>query len=555
MWTSVGAGARDHKARRTKTASTMKDIIVILIFCWFSIPARAAIFHIDPANGSMQNDGSAAAPWSTLAEVLDADLIETRSYDPLPYQAGVSVLVPKNVGAPVHAGDTLLLYDGLHGECFYRGAYNTEPITIMAAEGAVPILRQFHLQAGAKWRLVGLHVSAEPYGVYDGDHRVFFESHGWHGPVREVEVRDCVVYSATDITGWTDQDWLARHSDGIHISGDQALVVNNTVTNVHFGIIAAGDSIQAIGNSVVNFSADGMRPLGSDILFEGNTIKNCYDVDENHDDGIQSFTTLGFPFHRVVLRGNTIIGYEDPDQPYRAALQGIGCFDGPFIDWVVENNVVVVDHWHGISLYGAQDCVFRNNTVIDPTPDVAPGPAWIMVNDIDGFASSGCVVANNLANTFSLEGTDVYVNNIALSDEALYAQYFVDAPGHDLHLLATSPAVDGADDLYAPPTDIEGNARPVGAHSDVGAYEYLGPLHIDAESGVGAGIYPVPTRERLFFRIGDAGRTALVEVVDQHGCIVLRERHLLSEGLDVRGLMPGIYTVRFGNVTVRFVKE
>ncbi|TXI77813.1 MAG: T9SS type A sorting domain-containing protein [Flavobacteriales bacterium] len=278
-------------------------------------------------------------------------------------------------------------------------------------------------------------------------------------------------------------------------------------------------------------------------------------MDENHDDGIQSFTTLGFPFHRVVLRGNTIIGYEDPDQPYRAALQGIGCFDGPFIDWVVENNVVIVDHWHGISLYGAQDCVFRNNTVIDPTPDVAPGPAWIMVNDIDGFASSGCVVANNLANTFSLEGTDVYVNNIALSDEALYAQYFVDAPGHDLHLLATSPAVDGADDLYAPPTDIEGNARPVGAHSDVGAYEYLGPLHIDAESGVGAGIYPVPTRERLFFRIGDAGRTALVEVVDQHGCIVLRERHLLSEGLDVRGLMPGIYTVRFGNVTVRFVKE
>ncbi|TXI77812.1 MAG: hypothetical protein E6Q44_12785, partial [Flavobacteriales bacterium] len=127
---------------------------------------------------------------------------------------------------------------------------------------------------------------------------VFFESHGWHGPVREVEVRDCVVYSATDITGWTDQDWLARHSDGIHISGDQALVVNNTVTNVHFGIIAAGDSIQAIGNSVVNFSADGMRPLGSDILFEGNTIKNCYDVDDNHDDGIQSFTTLGFPFHR-----------------------------------------------------------------------------------------------------------------------------------------------------------------------------------------------------------------------------------------------------------------
>lgn len=198
--------------------------------------------------------------------------------------------------------------------------------------------------------------------------------------------------------------------------------------------------------------------------------------------------------------------------------------------------------------------MIRNNTVIDPTPDVAPGPAWIMVNDIAGFESSGCVVANNFANTFSLEGTDVYVNNIALSDGAMYAQHFVDAPGHDLHLLATGSAVDAADDLYAPPTDTEGNVRPVGAHSDVGAYEYLGPLHIGTEAGMGSDIYPVPTHDRLFFRGVDAGRTALVEVVDQQGCIVLYEHHLLSEGLDVRDLARGIYTLRYENVTLRFIK-
>ena len=55
----------------------------------------------------------------------------------------------------------------------------------------------------------------------------------------------------------------------------------------------------------------------------------------------------------LVLRGNTIINYEDPDQPHRGTLQGIGCFDGMFVDWIIENNVIIVDHYHGITLSGA----------------------------------------------------------------------------------------------------------------------------------------------------------------------------------------------------------
>ena len=55
----------------------------------------------------------------------------------------------------------------------------------------------------------------------------------------------------------------------------------------------------------------------------------------------------------VVLRGNVIINNLNPDHPLHATLQGIGCFDGLFVNWVVENNVVITDHWHGISLYGA----------------------------------------------------------------------------------------------------------------------------------------------------------------------------------------------------------
>ena len=78
-----------------------------------------------------------------------------------------------------------------------------------------------------------------------------------------------------------------------------------------------------------------------------------------------------------------------PQQPHRGALQGIGCFDGMFVDWIIENNVIIVDHYHGITLGGARGCRIVNNTVIDwtrwlracfPTTraaDCRPGPARV----------------------------------------------------------------------------------------------------------------------------------------------------------------------------------
>ena len=115
-------------------------------------------------------------------------------------------------------------------------------------------------------------------------------------------------------------------------------------------------------------------------MFQYNVVKNCYDVNANHDDGFQSWSRgpQGVGTGEVVgmvLRGNTIINYEDLDQPHRGTLQGIGCFDGMFVDWIVENNVIITDHWHGITLSGATDSRVVNNTVVDLN-ETSPGPPW-----------------------------------------------------------------------------------------------------------------------------------------------------------------------------------
>jgi hypothetical protein len=37
-------------------------------------------------------------------------------------------------------------------------------------------------------------------------------------------------------------------------------------------------------------------------------------------------------------------------------MQGIGFFDGPLVNFTVEDNVVCSETWHGVALYDAQGC-------------------------------------------------------------------------------------------------------------------------------------------------------------------------------------------------------
>ena len=195
-------------------------------------------------------------------------------------------------------------------------------------------------------------------------------------------MEQCRAQSVQDASGWTVEDWNSLACNGIQVDGRNMTVRNCILRNVDFGIsVTAADSMIE-GNTVENFAGDGMRGLGDNTTFQYNTVKNCYDVNRNHDDGFQSWSRgedgrVGRGEVRgIVLRGNTIINFEDPGQPYRGTLQGIGCFDGMFVDWVVENNVVITDHFHGITLSGARNCRIVNNTVIDRRDVPASGQGY-----------------------------------------------------------------------------------------------------------------------------------------------------------------------------------
>lgn len=450
----------------------------IMTGCAFLCPAlHAAEFYVDPVAGSPSGDGSAGNPWQTLEQVIHDNLIETRDWVSLPPDADTPFEVI-NAGAPIKAGDTIYLRSGYHGELYVIGAYNAAPITIRAEDGHTPLLSQVFLRSASHWIIDGVSISSHHASPpADISNMVSFVNHGHSGPSDNLVLKNSEVFTVDDASGWGATEWMTTADSGIRLDARDSAVIDSVVRNVRFGISVTGANALISGNLIDGISADGLRGLGDNGVFEYNRIQNMFvsssQGDANHDDGFQSWSVgeggVGTgEVNNVVLRGNVFINYTDLGNPLNAPMQGIGCFDGQFVNWTVENNVVITNHWHGISFYGMRDSRIVNNTVIDITPG-QPGPSWIRVFPYGGIDSSDVVVRNNLANSYSVEGNSMVMDHNMTIDDA--NTLFV-APPLDLRLLETSPAIDAGSAVLAPDLDILGFPRTFGSAPDLGAYEF-----------------------------------------------------------------------------------
>jgi len=375
-------------------------------FHWAALAALAALnaagatFHCDPARGTPQGDGSAERPWRALEEVLQARKIEFR--DP----AGQ----PANPAAAVRPGDTVLLYSGWHGVIRIPRGFNDRPITLAAAPGQAPQVGWVEIGEGRHWVVKGLTISPSlalsplprpPHHLVMLGERGGEESAG-------LVVEDCFIFSTLDASGWTARDWIEKPASGIWLGrhGRGHIARNNYVLNTRFGISLCAPACVAEGNVVDRFSADGIRVTRDAQVVQYNVIKNIFvgarEGDDNHDDGIQVFLfNVGRGTVRdAVLRGNLILSREDDTLPFPNEMQGIGAFDGPLVNFLVESNVVCVNHYHGVSLYDGQGSVIRDNACFSRWPGrVRP---WVMLGQKQKLAR-GNAVSNNLAHSFNFK--------------------------------------------------------------------------------------------------------------------------------------------------------
>jgi len=156
----------------------------------------ATTFYCDPASGSMSNDGSYSSPWSTLQAVFDNNKIESRDKN----------LNTINSGAPVKAGDTILLRSGNHGTINEQGGYhNTSNITVEAQSGHTPKLTRLILDYASNWTFRGIEF---PYGMGGGSTYIVDIMSGTSGTAtHDITIEDCYIYSQEDSSGWTTTEW------------------------------------------------------------------------------------------------------------------------------------------------------------------------------------------------------------------------------------------------------------------------------------------------------------------------------------------------------------
>ncbi|MEN8202767.1 MAG: right-handed parallel beta-helix repeat-containing protein [Bacteroidota bacterium] len=403
------------------------------------------VYYCDPVNGHLNNPGDSLNPWGSLEELLATD-------------------------PAFEAGDIIFLRDGYHGFPHIKGE-NSGIVTITAQANHKPKVKKLSFHGASNWTVSGLEISPESAGITELGTYLELYADSKHNTIE-----NCHIYGIRNSDVWTDnQAWYDNCGNGILNRGKYNTLRNNLITNTYHAVTIEGDNNHFDYNHIDRYGGDGIRSLSSFNTFYYNVITNAvvsdYDTG-NHDDAFQSWT-FSSSRKSVHLKGNIVISCTDPDLPLKTSvLQGIAVFDGFVEDWVIENNLVAIDHPHGISLYGAKNCKIVNNTVLrNPLQLYYYGSQpWIMVNNHkDGRVSTGNLIRNNLSGAMVLEsvpGTDDH----NLVSQA-YSSYLNGYTNWDFHLGEVSLAIDAGVNEDAPTTDLEGYVKLPGSRPDLGCFE------------------------------------------------------------------------------------
>ena len=471
--------------------SKFKIIITIFIVTISMGIAYSTNYYCNPTTGNIDNDGSIDNPWSALSDVFSAN-------------------------KTLNSGDTLFLYNGNHGNVRVTGN-NNDFIVITAITGQEPKLSSLVVNRGTFWKFNGLDIAKTApkinYNVYDvSDHYFLVQT---DKKSNNLYFNKCNIYTdSVDVANWERLDWFTGTLSGMMLRSKYTVVDNCTITNTNFSIEVHGRYTEFTNSIIENFVGDAIRALSSFSIYEYNTVKNSYDItgyDDNssgkypdypigkgnHDDLFQSYTSrVGGTEYAVTdntVRYNKFYSYTDASQVDKSYTQGIALFDGFFNNWIIENNLIVTDSWHGITMLGVNDAVIANNTIINNSiyNDLVLGNG-AAVNNMTPFIWVGKTKSgeksydNTIRNNLIIQskfGASGYKNIIDEAENTLIqnnntiptateANYFVDFNNFDINTKTNSPAIDQGINIDLQVYDINNFSRLIGTNVDCGAYEF-----------------------------------------------------------------------------------
>ena len=443
------------------------------------------VFHVDPARGAANGDGSSGHPWRSLADALDP----ARGLVAAPRQRrqpdGSFAIAPAS-GGPIHAGDIIELASGDYGDLKITGYANRDYIAIAAAPGQKPVVHGLWIAGASHWLLRGLTFSAA--NGESGPHDAIVEavSHAFLGPSDHIAFIGNRIFTAQTVDDWRPEDWVAKPKNyGLVSQARCTLLRGNEFFNLRNAVGVGGEGSVVEDNFIHDFGNDAVDFYASGVTIRRNRISASRHtpVEQQHPDAIQGWSVNNATVRDSLIDGNVIINLNPADDN---EMHGIGIFTGRFEGVTIENNAIATNTWHGIALSGVHDAKVVNNTLAATRP--GRQDSWILIRDSADHAVRGQAVArNNIASAIVIENADVTLDhNLTAAPIRVQKEAHVTDDGSnrvaplaplfqafqpkegvlDLHLAAAAPLV--GEVSGAPERDADGRKRV--APIDPGAY-------------------------------------------------------------------------------------
>ena len=440
-----------NRDRGWKRLLTLSVIAFLLLAPSFRV-ARAAHtnYYVDSVNGSDSNSGtSESSPWRTLAPV--------HAHDFLP-------------------GDTIHLRRGStwdSGLVIDDSGTEGSPIIFTSyGSGAKPIIRRPGVNWGRAVQIDADWVVVEGLLVRDAHEAGVLISDGSdHNIVRDSEATSVGIGIAV----------RGRHNLVTqNYAHDLAMVVNTPGGDDDYGAVGVwlfNSNNEVSYNTMVNCIAPSYD-YGSDggAVESWGVVHNSY-IHHNWAQGCNGFMEVGGG-----SSSNTVVAYNVAvDNERFGTFHMGGHFRADVQNFRIENNSIVETgeeeiEWAIIDFVNADPTadavILRNNVVYVER-------FW-RVATRDGFTHEH--------NLYYLASPDVTTLGFELQEgEQVADTLFVDLAAHDFRLQPHSPAID-AGTYLGYPVDYDNNAVPLGAATDIGAYEYGGEAPSETPTST-----PIPT--------------------------------------------------------------
>lgn len=178
---------------------------------------------------------------------------------------------------------------------------------------------------------------------------------------------------------------------GLVIEGGSGIVIENNEFTTWHRALTVGDSIdvEIVGNEVHSIRSDGMNFVGvNNVLIEDNYFHDFQTSVESsdHADMIQFWTTgTTVPSTDIIIRGNTLdVGDGGTTQSIfirnEMVDRGLAGEEMFYQNIFIEENVILNNHTHGITVGETDGLIIRNNTVLDANASILSSVATPKIN-------------------------------------------------------------------------------------------------------------------------------------------------------------------------------